>query len=118
MIGYNRMVNRVVMVGFIGSYFNVNYSTTYAYNGYSNSYVGTVDYNDNLLNGIARITFNYVNKPLVRVYSGFGMGITVDLSNGQGRNAGDVQGNRKENSSSRADHFFRSQVREDFRRFL
>ena len=77
-IGYNRMVSRVVMVGFVASYINVNYTgdVTSSEDGSRRA-----TYNDNLLNGIARITFNYVNKPTVRVYSGVGMGITVDLSN-------------------------------------
>jgi len=78
-IGYNRMVSRVVMIGFVASYINVNYSK--AIGGYEGGYQTTATYNDNLLNGIARVTFNYVNKPTVRVYSGAGMGITVDLSN-------------------------------------
>jgi hypothetical protein len=78
-IGYNRMVSKVVMIGFIASYINVNYSRTVT--NYEGGDQGVATYNDNLLNGIARVTFNYVNKPSVRVYSGAGMGITVDLSN-------------------------------------
>ena len=93
MIGYNRMINHVIMIGFSLSYLNVNYSTNYDstsyYQGYD--YAGRVDYNDNLFNGMAKITFNYVNKPLVRVYSGFGLGITVDLSSAMGNNASDVK---------------------------
>jgi len=91
MMGYNRMLNRVVMIGFSASYFNVNYSTKYSADEYSPGYVGTVDYNDNLLNGMAKFTFNYVNKPMVRVYSSVGLGITVDISTAQGRNAGDLK---------------------------
>jgi hypothetical protein len=79
LIGYNRMVSRVVMVGFVASYINVNYTSNIS--GYENGYQGNATYNDNLFSGIARVTFNYVNKPSVRVYSGAGMGITVDLSN-------------------------------------
>ena len=89
MVGYNRMLNRVIMIGFTGSYMNLNYSRTYTYVEYGSGYIGTVDYNDNLLNGMAKLTFNYVNKPKIRVYSGFSMGITIDLSNAQGHNAGD-----------------------------
>jgi hypothetical protein len=90
MVGYNRMINRVIMIGFTGSYINLNYSRTYTYSEYNSSnYFGTVNYNDNLLNGMAKLTFNYVNKPKVRVYSGFSMGITVDLSNAQGKSSGD-----------------------------
>jgi opacity protein-like surface antigen len=91
LLGFNRMINRVVMVGFEMSYMNLSYSrTSYPYD-YQTGYIGTVNYNDNLLSGMAKVTFNYVNKPMVRVYSGFGMGITVDLSNAQGTKAGDVE---------------------------
>ena len=79
MIGYNRMVSKVVMVGIVASYINVNFTRTYT--GSTTAYQGKATYNDNLLNAIARVTFNYVNKPSVRVYSGAGMGITVDLAN-------------------------------------
>jgi len=78
-IGYNRMVSKVVMIGFVASYINVNYSRTMT--NYEGGDPNVATYNDNLLNGMARVTFNYVNKPSVRVYSGAGMGITVDLSN-------------------------------------
>jgi hypothetical protein len=81
MIGYNRMMNRIIMIGFVASYMNTNYKITYKNNGLL---VGEATYNDNLLSGIAKITFNYVNKPIVRVYSSAGMGITVDLSKVQG----------------------------------
>jgi hypothetical protein len=79
MLGYDRMVSKVVMVGFVASYINVHYTRVYTSTG--GGYQGKATFNDNLLNGIARITFNYVNKPSVRVYSSVGMGITVDLSN-------------------------------------
>jgi hypothetical protein len=79
LIGYNRMVSKVLMVGFVASYLNINYTSDI--NSYEGGYQGQATYNDNLFNGIARVTFNYVNKPAVRVYSGIGMGITVDLSN-------------------------------------
>ena len=87
MIGYNRMLTKTIMIGFVASYFNCTYKKTYNNYGGSNN-TGTATFNDNLLNGIARITFNYVNKPVVRVYSSFGMGITVDLSNARGDYAG------------------------------
>ena len=89
--GYNRMLNRVVMLGFTGSYFNVNYDRTYSPGGYGNNYVGIVKFNDNLLSGMAKITFNYVNKPMIRVYSSIGMGITVDLASALGNQPGDVK---------------------------
>ena len=89
--GYNRMLNRVVMLGFTGSYFNVNYDRTYNHSDYGSNYVGIVKFNDNLLNGMAKITFNYVNKPMIRVYSSIGMGITVDLASALGNQPGDVK---------------------------
>lgn len=89
MIGYNRMINKVIMIGFTGSYLNLHYTRNYPVDEYNNVYEGTVNFNDNLLNGMAKVTFNYVNKPMVRVYSGIGMGITIDLSNAQGTKAGD-----------------------------
>jgi len=90
MIGYNRMLTKGIMVGFVASYFNCNYKRTYVDN-YGSHYIGEATFNDNLLNGIARVTFNYVNKPVVRVYSSIGMGITVDLSHVQGDQAGSVK---------------------------
>jgi len=82
MIGYNRMLNKVIMIGFQASYLNCNYIRTY--NDYNGNQVGKATVNDNMLSGIAKFTFNYVNKPIVRVYSSAGMGITVDLSKIEG----------------------------------
>jgi hypothetical protein len=82
MIGYNRMLNKVIMIGFVASYMNCNYKRTYT--NYDGSSLGEATFNDNMLSGIAKFTFNYVNKPIVRVYSAAGMGITVDLSKVQG----------------------------------
>jgi hypothetical protein len=79
MIGYNRMVSKAVMVGIVASYINVHF--TRPYTGSTTGYQGKATYNDNLWNAMARVTFNYVNKPIVRIYSGAGMGITVVLSN-------------------------------------
>ena len=79
MLGYNRMLNKVIMMGFVASYMNCNYKKSYSDYGNSSD-MGTATFNDNLLSGIAKFTFNYVNKPIVRIYSSVGMGITVDLS--------------------------------------
>jgi len=80
-IGYNRILNRIIMVGFTGSYLQCNYTRNF--NEIDNSW--EVDYTENLLNGMAKITFNYLNKPMIRVYSGIGLGITVDLSSARGQ---------------------------------
>jgi len=90
MIGYNRMLNKVIMIGFVASYMNCNYKRTY-YDYENSSDIGTATFNDNLLSGIAKFTFNYVNKPIVRVYSSVGMGITVDLSKAQKDIPGSVE---------------------------
>jgi hypothetical protein len=90
MIGYNRMLNKVIMIGFTASYMNCNYKRTY-YNYENTSQVGTATFNDNLLSGIAKFSFNYVNKPIIRVYSSVGMGITVDLSKAQKDAPGSVE---------------------------
>lgn len=89
-IGYNRMLNHIIMLGFTGSYQNLYYSKVYHAQtiDYTDS-TYTASYNDNVLSGIAKVTFNYVNKPMVRVYSGVGMGVAVDLYNVQGTGAKD-----------------------------
>jgi hypothetical protein len=75
MIGYNRMISDAFMIGFLASFLNAHYTRT------DSTGQHTATFNDNLLNGILRVNYNYVNKPSVRVYSGAGIGITVDLSN-------------------------------------
>jgi hypothetical protein len=90
MLGYNRMLNKVIMIGFVASYMNCSYKKTF-YDYGSSSNIGSATFNDNLLSGIAKFTFNYVNKPIVRVYSSVGMGITVDLSKAQKDLPGSVE---------------------------
>jgi hypothetical protein len=93
-IGYSRMVHRVVAIGFSCSYQNLNYDNKYTYYGYypnDTTYSITTHTNDNIYSGIAKITFNYVNKPMVRVYSSFGFGVAVILSNQVGDKPGDVK---------------------------
>jgi hypothetical protein len=97
-IGYNRMLNKVVSIGFIGGYQRLSY--TKEYNGYSyypndSAYHFTAQCTDNILSGMAKITFNYVNKPMIRVYSGIGMGIGVDLSSELGDRPTDTKQNEK-----------------------
>jgi hypothetical protein len=82
MIGYNRMLNKIIMIGFVASYIKCSYKRTYT--DYNGTHEGEATFNDNLLSGMAKLTFNYVNKPVVRVYSSAGLGITVDLSKVQG----------------------------------
>jgi hypothetical protein len=78
-VGYNRMLNHVISVGFQGSYgcFTFDQKVTDQYSG---AKLGTVSHANNLLSGIAKINFNYFQSPVLRVYSGFGIGVTVDLA--------------------------------------
>jgi len=72
LLGYQRSMNKVVALGFMFGYQN------FAYTGTSTSGEKT-EFNDILLSGMARVTFAYVNKPSVRLYSGIGFGITVNF---------------------------------------
>jgi hypothetical protein len=71
-VGYNRNLNKVVAVGFMFGLQNFTYTgkTTYGV---------TTDYNDLLIGGMAKITFCYLNKPNIRMYSGIGIGLTMNF---------------------------------------
>ncbi|MCX6252455.1 MAG: hypothetical protein NTX61_17110 [Bacteroidetes bacterium] len=70
--GYSRTFNRVLSFGFQASYMNVYWEGT----GYSDN-EATSKHNDAVLSGIVKLSFCYVNKPSFRMYSGFGIGISV-----------------------------------------
>ena len=76
-IGYARSLNKVVSTGFMFGY--QNFQTK------GNGHVGStgsivpVTVNDNLIMGMARVTFCYLNKPYIRMYSGVGIGLTIDF---------------------------------------
>jgi hypothetical protein len=86
-IGYGRSLNHVISMGFMFSYQQFNYKGTaqhYIYD-YSGTFVDTtynITSDDRLLTGVARVQFTYVNKPFIRMYSGIGIGITVDFAKG------------------------------------
>jgi hypothetical protein len=81
--GYGRSLNQVITVGILFGYQPLNYNgkgTGYDYNsGTYTTYdvIGT----DNLWTGMARMHFSYLNKPVIRIYSGFALGFTVDFAN-------------------------------------
>jgi opacity protein-like surface antigen len=76
LIGFSRTINKVIAVGFQLSYTNIGRSgTTYDYS-YSTSY--TDEMTDNLWQGIANVRFRYLNTPSFCMYSGIGMGVTMD----------------------------------------
>jgi hypothetical protein len=81
LIGFARSINKVIAVGFQLSYTNIGrtetpYSYSYPYpTGYHN------EMTDNLWQGIANIRFRYINSPSFCMYSGVGMGVTMDYWN-------------------------------------
>jgi hypothetical protein len=78
-LGYARSLNRVVSMGFMFGFQNFNYTGKgkLTNNGVDSALVITQD--DRLLTGTARVTFCYLNKPSVRMYSGIGIGLTIDF---------------------------------------
>ena len=85
-LGYDRSLNKVISMGCMFGYQNFSYNGTASY---SNIYGSPVDSsliklssNDMLLTVIARLQFSYVNKPSIRMYSGIGIGITVNFGKG------------------------------------
>jgi hypothetical protein len=85
LFGYNRTLTRVVALGFVASYQQVNY------NSLNQDQTTQNNYTDNLYSGIAQIRFTYVNKPVLRMYSSAGFGITVDLSEVSGPKGEDTE---------------------------
>jgi len=77
-LGYSRSLNRIVSMGFMFGFQNFTY-TGKATEQNASGTVHNIDNNDILLSGIARFLFSYVNKPVIRMYSGIGIGITVDF---------------------------------------
>lgn len=80
-LGYSRNLNRVVSMGFMFGIQNFTYTGkgTSTSTGQTQQTSHTIENNDLLLSGIARFLFAYVNKPVIRMYSGIGIGITVDF---------------------------------------
>lgn len=81
-LGYNRKINKFLTVGFLVSYMHLDQDVTYIEDPY---YTGdTIQHHgqnsDHLINGIAKVTINYLRKPFLTLYSGAAIGVTVDLS--------------------------------------
>jgi hypothetical protein len=78
-LGYSRQVNRIISVGIVFSYMHTTNTLRTDYNYYdSTNTLGTTQ--DNLLSGITKVTFGYMNKPSLKLYSGVAIGVTVDLN--------------------------------------
>ncbi len=78
-IGFARSLNKVVSVGFVFGYQNFHYtgSAHMILNG--NDSVLRIISDDRLVTGSARLTFCYLNRPFIRMYSGIGIGLTIDF---------------------------------------
>lgn len=79
-LGYNRAVTKVLSIGFQISYMHLNQKIEYIGDPYGYdtvSYRG--EYNDYLITGMARLTFHYLRKPALTLYSGASVGVTVDI---------------------------------------
>jgi opacity protein-like surface antigen len=76
--GFSRSINKVIAVGFQLSYTNIGRSETVSNNSYPNPSYYSNTATDNLWQGIANIRFRYLNTPSFCMYSGIGMGVTMD----------------------------------------
>jgi hypothetical protein len=78
--GFSRSLNPIVAVGFQLSYTNIgrseqiyDYQYSYPYSTYT-----TEIQTDNMWQGIANVRFHYLNSPSFSMYSGVGLGVTMD----------------------------------------
>lgn len=78
-LGYQRSLNRVVSVGFVFAFQNFHYTGTAHLRSNGNDSLLRIINDDRLVTGIARITFTYLSKPYIRMYSGIGLGLTIDF---------------------------------------
>jgi opacity protein-like surface antigen len=79
MAGFARSLNPVIAVGFQMSYTTIDRSgTNYDYS-YPPTSAITEKMTDNLWQGLASVRFRYLNKPSFCMYSGIGMGVTMDF---------------------------------------
>ena len=73
-LSYHRKLNSVVAMGFNVSYLNLYHEATdYSDPGLSQKYY------DNMFSILASIRFLYVHKPVITMYSGVSIGLTVDF---------------------------------------
>ena len=78
-VGYSRGLNKVIAVGFQVSYTKISREETV--NNYNSSYQQRVT--DNYWQGIANVRFRYLNKSSFCMYSGIGIGVTMDYYTNQ-----------------------------------
>lgn len=80
-LGFSRSLNPVIAVGFQMSYTKIDRGEDNNYYGYQNPPTTTNTMTDNLWQGMANVRFRYLNKPSFCMYSGIGMGVTMDYYN-------------------------------------
>lgn len=74
-IGFDANVSKIVSIGFDFSYIPLNYTGKM-----SDSVHTTMNYKDNVLSGMIKLQLNYINKPMVRAYSGLSLGVSYIFS--------------------------------------
>jgi hypothetical protein len=79
-LGYQRSLNRVIGVGMMFGYQLFHYTGTAT--GAESHNIYPIDCYDHLITGSARLTFSYLSKPAVRMYSGIALGLTIDYGVG------------------------------------
>ncbi len=80
LLGFSRSLNKIISVGFQFSYTNIGRTSDY-YDYYSSYYSpehSKLVMTDNLWQGIANVRFRYLNRPSFCMYSGMGIGVTMD----------------------------------------
>jgi hypothetical protein len=92
-MGYQRYLNKVIATGFMFGYqpfHRTGYGYDNSYGYYGNNYV-PITLDNHLIMGMARVTFSYLNKPVISMYSGIGIGVTINLIHieGEGISAND-----------------------------
>ncbi len=76
-LGYSRSVNKVVAVGFQALYSQVDRAGTQSDLYYPSSYSQETA-TDRLWQGLACLSFHYMNRRAFCMYSGFGIGVTMN----------------------------------------
>lgn len=74
-VGFDGNVSKVVSIGFDFSYIPLSYSGKM-----SDSTHTKLNYKDNVLSGMIKLQLNYINKPMVRAYSGLSLGVSYIFS--------------------------------------
>ena len=77
LLGYSRSLNKVVAVGFQVMYSQVDREATQS-ELYYPSYYSQEKATDHLWQGLASLRFQYLNRKAFCMYSGFGMGVTMN----------------------------------------